>query len=133
MSRENMEAVRRVFDAVNDRDIEAMQALFSEDGEFHSVLAASEGRVFRGHQGIRDYFEWFDDAFEEFRNEVEEVIEADENRVVALARFIARGRESGVVLDQPIGAVFSLLGGQVTRMESYFDRAEALRTAGLGE
>jgi uncharacterized protein len=133
MSQENVEIVRQALDAVNRRDLETMDACISEEAEFHSVLAASEGRVFRGHQGARDYFAWFDEAFEEFRTEVEEVIDAGEDRVVALVTFTARGRESGVTLDQRNGLVITFEGERIVRMDSYFDPAEALEAAGLRE
>ncbi len=133
MSQENVEIVRQVLDAVNRRDLGTMDALFPEEAEFHSVLAASEGRVFRGQQGIRDYFAWFDDAFEEFGSEVEEAIDAGEDRVVALLKFTARGKGSGITLDQRMGIVFTFQGGQLARMDSYFDPADALEAAGLAD
>jgi ketosteroid isomerase-like protein len=133
MSQRNVEIVRRVLDAVNRRDLETLDALFHEEGEFESVLAASEGRVFRGKQGIRDYFAWFDDAFETYGSEVEDLIDAGEDRVVALLRFAARGRESGIALEQRIGIVFTLQGAQIVRMQSYFTPAEALEAVGLAE
>ena len=133
MSQENVEIARRAFDAVNRRDLETLDALWSEDSEFHSVLAASEGRVFRGHQGIREYFAWFDESFTEFGSEVEEIIEAGEDRVVVLYTFRARGKASGVRLDQRGGLVITYQDEQITRMDSHFDPAEALKAAGLSE
>jgi len=131
MSEQNVEIVRRGFDALNRRDLEALDPIFSEEAEFRSVLAASEGRLFRGHQGIRDYFAWFDDAFDEYASDLEEVIDAGEDRVVALFKFTARGRGSGVTLDQRAAMVITLRGERIARMDSYFDPAEALEAAGL--
>jgi ketosteroid isomerase-like protein len=133
MSQENVETVRRVFEAVNRHDIGALDALLSEEMEFHSVLAASEGGVFRGRQGIRDYFAEFDAAFAEFRTEIEEIIDTGEDRVLALVKFTARGKGSGVTLDQHFGMVFTFQGEKVTRMDSYFNTAEALEAVGLRE
>jgi ketosteroid isomerase-like protein len=133
MSEENVEVVRQMVDAVNRRDLETMDAVISEEAEFNSVLAASEGRVFHGHQGIRDYFAWFDEAFEEFRSEVEEVIDAGEDRVVVLVTFTARGRESGITLNQLNGLVITFQGERIVRIDSYFHPAEALEAAGLRE
>jgi ketosteroid isomerase-like protein len=56
MSQENVEVVRRFWAATTRRDLEAMDELIAEDAEFRSVLAASEGGVFRGHQSSREYF-----------------------------------------------------------------------------
>ena len=133
MSQENVETARRAVDALNRRDLAALDSLWSEDGELHSRLAASEGHVFRGQQGIRDYFVWLDEAFEEFRSEVVEIIDAGEDRVVALLTFSARGKASGVSLDQPFGIVLTFQGERIARADSYFDRVDALEAAGLSE
>jgi len=133
MSQENVELVRRVFEAVNRHDIGALDALLSEDMEFHSVLVASEGGVFRGRQGIRDYFAEFDAAFAEFQTEIEEVIDTGQDRVVALVKFTARGKGSGVTLDQHFGMVLTFRGEEITRMDSNFNPADALAAAGLQE
>ncbi len=133
MSQENVEIVRRILNAVERRDLETLDALFPEDAEFYSVLAASEGRLFAGRQGIRDYFAWFDDAFDEFGSEIEEIVDAGKDRTVALLRFSARGQGSGITLDQQIGIVFTFKREQLARMDSYFDPASALEAAGLSE
>jgi ketosteroid isomerase-like protein len=67
MSLENVELVRQLYEAAERRDLETLEMLGSEEGEFHSVLAASEGRVFRGRQGIRDYFAAIDAAFDDWQ------------------------------------------------------------------
>ena len=72
MSLENVELVRQLYEAAERRDLETLEMLGSEEREFHSVLAASEGRVFRGRQGIRDYFAAIDAAFDDWQPEIEE-------------------------------------------------------------
>ena len=120
MSQENVEIVRRVVDAVNRRDVTTLDSLWSEEGEFNSRLAASEGHVFRGRQGIRDYFAWLDEAFEEFRSEVEEIIDAGGGGVVALLRGRIRGKASGVPLDdQRFAIVFTFQGERIARADRF--------------
>jgi ketosteroid isomerase-like protein len=134
MSQENVETVRRAVDAVNRRDVATLDSLWSEEGEVNSRLGASEGHVFRGRQGIRDYFAWLDEAFEEFRSEVEEIIDAGEDRVVALLRGSVRGKASGVPLDdQPFAIVITFEGERIARADGYWSRADALEAAGLSE
>jgi len=50
-----------------------------------------------------------------------------------LVKFTARGKGSGVTLDQHFGMVFTFQGERVTRMDSYFNTAEALEAVGLRE
>src|SRR5688572_8033611 len=87
-----------------------------------------------GARASRDYFAWLDEAFEEVRSEVEEIIEAGEDRVVALLRARVRGKASGVPLDdQRFAIVFTFQGELIARADSYLSPAEALEAAGLSE
>ena len=134
MSQQSVEIVRRVVDAVNRRDVATLDSLWSEEGEFNSRLAASEGHVFRGRQGIREYFAWLDEAFSEFRSEVEEAIDGGQDRVVALLRASVRGKASGVPLDdQHFAIVVTFQGERIARADSYLDPKEAPKAAGLSE
>jgi hypothetical protein len=54
-----------------------------------------------------------------------EVIEQGD-RVLVVARARARGRESGVAIDQTIFHVWTVSGGRAKRFEAYVDRGEAL-------
>ena len=56
MSQENVEIVRRVSDAYNRRDVEAMLDELHPDIEWHPWLQIQLGggaTVYRGHQGVR--------------------------------------------------------------------------------
>jgi ketosteroid isomerase-like protein len=39
--------------AMNSGDLQAFLALTAEDVEFTSMVAEAEGRIFRGHDGVR--------------------------------------------------------------------------------
>ncbi len=132
MSQENVEVVRRFYDAVNRRDLLVLDGLLaSEESEFASVFATSEGRVFRGTQGTRDYFAAIDEAFEDFRTEVLELIDAGDDRVVAMTRVTGRGKGSGIPVDKHFGQVWTLRGEAVVRIDTYVNPSEALEAAGL--
>jgi ketosteroid isomerase-like protein len=49
--------------------------------------------------------------------------------VLALGRVRAKGRGSGVELDQPMLSVVWFRNGKVARMQSFLDRDEALEAA----
>jgi ketosteroid isomerase-like protein len=134
MSQENVEVVRSFYDAVNQRDLRVLDALLaSEESEFASVFAVSEGRVFRGTQGVRDYFAAIDEAFENFRTEVLGLLDAGDDRVVAMTRVTGRGRGSGIPVDKHLGQVWTLRGEAVVRIDTYVNPPEALDAAGLRE
>ena len=72
-------------------------------------------------------------ALEDFRNEAEDYRELDAERVLVLTHASARGRASGLAVAQKGAEVFEIQAGKVTRIVTYFDRANALADLGLKE
>ena len=75
-------------------------------------------------------------AWEDFRVEVDDYREVDNERVLALLRFSGRGKTSGIEAGQMRGKGATLLHvreRKVTRMVHYWDRDRALADLGLEE
>jgi ketosteroid isomerase-like protein len=73
-------------------------------------------------------------AWQDFRSEAEEYRELDNERVLVLARFSARGKTSGFEVEQirmKAASLFHVDTGRVTRFVIYFDRERALADLGL--
>jgi ketosteroid isomerase-like protein len=132
MSHENVEIPRRLIDAYNRQDIPVFIELLDPHVEWIPIMAALEGRVYRGHDGVR---RWLDDLvqdWEYFEAYVEEFHDLGD-RVLIFGRWRARGRASGVVLEnQPATWIYEVKDGKVVRMRTFTDRGEALEAAGLG-
>ena len=133
MSQANVELVRLAVDATNRRDLATLDAIWSEEGEFHSTFAASEGRVFRGRQGIRDYFDTLGEVFDDMQIEIEEITDVGEDRLVVELRVSGRGKGSGVNVEQRNGQVWTIVDGKVARIDSYMNSTDALEAVGLSE
>jgi ketosteroid isomerase-like protein len=128
MSRENVEVVKGIYQSTAHRDWEAVMANYSPDVELDSSVFPGGG-VYTGLDGIREWFrQWFG-AWEEYRDEVEDYIEAGDHVVVLFAPH-GRGKGSQVEIAQRMAAVWTLRDGRVTRLRYFADRAEALRAAG---
>jgi ketosteroid isomerase-like protein len=119
-----------LFAALNARDMERVVALSDEDLEFRSLIAASEGRVYRGLSGLRAWQREIDSTLDGYHAEVEEV-HAGGDRVVVVMSMRGRGKSSGVPIDQRLGQLWHLRDGRPWRNDVYRDPAEALRAAGL--
>jgi ketosteroid isomerase-like protein len=52
MSKENVEALRRGYAAVNRGDIDGLLMNVQPDVEFTSLIAEAEGEIFHGHDGV---------------------------------------------------------------------------------
>jgi ketosteroid isomerase-like protein len=131
MSQENVELTRRAFQAFNDRDLDALLVGLHDDVEAFPRLAAVEGG-YRGHEGVRRWWEQLLGAFPDFHAEILEVRDLGEFMIVAL-RVRGRGAESDTPLDAAIWHVNQFRDGKVTRWRVYTTASEALEAAGLRE
>src|SRR3954454_5965729 len=117
MSEDNVEIVRRHLDALNaflrgEISSEAYLALWDEEAEFVPLRSQLEGESYLGHDGLMRFVAELAEDFEDVRFEIEEAREAGE-QVVAIGRFRARGRGSGVDINVPITAVQRVRGGKM--------------------
>jgi ketosteroid isomerase-like protein len=127
--RDREELARTSMAAFNRRDVEAVVQTFERDAEWWPLRSSTEG-PYRGHDGIRAWFEDTAEMFEYLRAEVDEVDERGDV-VVASGRLEVKGRGSGAAIEVPIAWVFRFAGEKVIWAKSYANREEALAEAGL--
>ena len=63
--------------------------------------------------------------------EAERVLDVDDERVLALVRVTAKGRESGVAVEMRDAHEITIRDGIVRRVKVHSDQQEALRELGL--
>jgi ketosteroid isomerase-like protein len=106
---------------------------YDPDCEWHATVGGiDEGRVYRGHSEIVEAYEDYFETWERIELRPEEIIDTGDQLVV-LVHEVARGRESGVMVETDTGTVSTLRDGRVIRVRSYMDRAQALEAAGLSK
>jgi ketosteroid isomerase-like protein len=135
MSRENVDAFKRVVAAANRRDVEAALEDLDPEIEWYpavQMLFAGEATVHRGHVGVRELLREVYAAWAEFHYESSEIRDLGD-RIVGIGRFRARGKESAVEVESPLGYLVEFENGKAIRMRSYLDPKEALEAAGLSE
>jgi ketosteroid isomerase-like protein len=130
MSEENVAAARRIYEARNRWDVEAVLAECDPDVEWRPHLATLGGQPIRGHDGVRAYLASLREDWELFRHEPKQFFDGG-NQVVAFLDTFARGRGSGVDVEVPVAHVLTFRDGKCLGYVSYHDRAEALKAAGL--
>ncbi len=94
MSEDKVELFQRAIKALIDDDPEMALALSDSQGSFEPLRSATEG-AFRGHDGMRTFYEDTRASFEVFVPEYDDVRTLDDARVLALGRIRLRGRGSG--------------------------------------
>ena len=128
MSKENVEGVRRAFDAYLGGDIE--EALASLDPEI-VFEPAHEGPV-RGRDAVRASLERWQAPWAGHELIFEEAIDAGDY-VIQPILFRGRERGSGIEVESRFYEVFTIQDGRAVRWQEFSDRSEALESAGLSE
>jgi ketosteroid isomerase-like protein len=131
MSQENVEIVRRVMEHWN-RTGEPLWELLDPDVEWTLDPTGLLAGTYRGHQGVREFFERLREGFDELHVEIDDIIDAGDS-VVVLCRTRNRGRGSGLTVEQPIAYVCGMREGRIVTQRVYFRPAEALEAVGLSE
>ncbi len=136
MSRENVEIVRRVYEAVARHDTVAVLAAYDPEVEWdfsRSLWGDLTGRViYRGHDELRGFYQEWYEAWGKYDEVVQELIEAGQN-VIVVATGHGRGRASGAEVGWTQYGVWTMREGKVIRVAWFGTRAEALEAAGLSE
>ena len=89
------------------------------------------GRSYAGHAGIGEYYDDIDAAWAEWRVDVERVEEAADGRVVIVMTMHARGKGSGIEVEDRTAHVWTCRDSKLSRNELYREPEEALRALGL--
>ena len=118
------------YGAINTEDLDAFLAIATEDVEFTSLVAEAEGATFRGHDGVRAWWETVRGAFEGVRWELLDV-QGSGDRGVACVRIA--GTMSGVPVEQRLWQAVELRDGKACWWANFRSEREALLAVGLAE
>jgi ketosteroid isomerase-like protein len=131
--------VRRGYEIVNRRDFEL--ALGAQHPDVLIRYAPDPGgRIppdligdYHGHDGFREAWSKWLDAFEDLRVEPEEVIDLGGERLLVGIRAVGRGTGSGIEVAQRGFTLYTFRDGMVASQEFFFDRQLAEEAAGISE
>jgi len=132
MSRENVEIVRSLADAVQRGDSAAALSILDVDVEWHDQAAIPGAEVHRGREAVRRHFEQWFDAWEEIEYTPEELLDEDD-RVLVVIRRRGKGKGSGVEVSDQVIHVYTVRDEKIVRFEGFSDKQEAFAAAGLTE
>jgi ketosteroid isomerase-like protein len=133
MSEENVEMLRRVYDAFQGGGPDAVMPFFDPNVDYRAMEGALDDiGVFTGHDALRRHWEQWDEMFDDLRAEPSELIDAGE-QVIAMIHLTARMKGSEASIDMRFGIVWTLRDGKIVRGREYATREESLQAAGLSE
>ncbi|MDQ2939117.1 MAG: nuclear transport factor 2 family protein [Actinomycetota bacterium] len=132
MSQENVERIRIGFEAFNRGDMDTLLAGVHPEVIWEENTPAFTGldRVYRGHEGFKQWVADVLEAWEDLRSENNEFIDAGDH-VIVVAHFQGRGRASGVQVEGDFHNVLEIRDGMIVHRRLFTDREDALEAAGL--
>ena len=133
MSDENVEIVRKAFEALAARGVEAGLEFVAPDGLWYTSPEWVEASEYRGHDGMRFLFSVWTDNFDDWTIDLSELLDAGDS-VVALIEHGGTIKGTDVPVHQPMGIVYSnFRQGQFGEAHFFQTWREAREAAGLSE
>jgi ketosteroid isomerase-like protein len=133
MSQENVEQAHRIAAAINRHDIDGVLALTDPDAEFIPRLVEVDGGgSYRGHDGVRNWWENLFGVWPDFKAEIEEMRDLGDV-TVARVRISGQGIASGAVTAETAWVVNEWRGGKTIWTRVFQSEAKALEALGLSE
>ena len=134
MSEENVEIVRRSWQAFADEGLDALMEFCDREIDWRAIEGAPDdvGEM-QGTEAVRRYYQDWLDTFEDITTNPTELLDVGDDRVVALLHVTGRARLSGIATELRYAVVYTLRGGKILHGREYADRQEALKAVGLEE
>ena len=152
MSQENVEIVRRYFEAVkrgldvhweNPRSVAAAMSTDDLTPAQREVLGFTQvdvewrnafGLIFKGQLDFAKGVDQLLEATNDFWIvDVQEVTDLGSDRVLAVVKSAMKGKDSEIEVSQTVFSLMTLRDGLIVRAEEYLHREEALEAAELRE
>ncbi len=126
-AQQNIEVIRRGYEAFGRGDIDALLKEFDENVEWitpgPSDLATAGTR--RGHAQVREFFNALDEVYDIQRFEPKTFL-AQDDLVVVLGEDTARIKATDKVIDEDWVHTFTVKNGKVVRFQEYLDTASTV-------
>ena len=133
MSQENVEIVRRAYEAFGRGDLDAAVADADPNVEYvPSGALPDQGDVARGSEEYKRFISWLFDVFDEARLEPTELVDAGD-RVLGGFTVSGRGKQSGIDTSWTLWQVWTLQDGRLVHGRGFTTREDALEAVGLSE
>jgi ketosteroid isomerase-like protein len=132
MSEENVEIVRRGFDAWDEGDLAANLQLVHEDVVCSRMAPLLDPQTYHGREGYVEFASEWIGPYDDFKLLPSEYIDAGDRVLVEVAQ---EGRLAGSnqVMKGTFWFLMTVRDGQMTRFEIYGGRDQALEAAGLSD
>jgi ketosteroid isomerase-like protein len=130
---QNLDLVRRMLEVGENEGLDGLVARFDEffdpDVEWVPRMVGFGERTYRGRQGFEEYVRDVGETVGEMGFSPGEVRAVDDDRVLALGRVHAVGRESGLPLEDEYAFLYRLEEGRIVSAHAFLSHAEGEEAA----
>jgi ketosteroid isomerase-like protein len=135
MSQENVEIATRWYEPAASKQqlLAAMPRTMALCHPQVEWTVPEDGTTYRGREGVsRRLTEWLE-SFDEYRYEVQRVIDCGGDEVLVEATEVGRGAVSGAEVRSTHYELLTIRDGMIVSIREFYDTGDALDAAGLSE
>ena len=123
---ESVDVVKRVIDALNRADFDAVVDAMTDDFELDFSNSRGPMSGIYGREQVRGFFSSFFEAWESVVFDPVELIDFPDDRVLQVGHLRTQGQESGVAVGARGATVWTIRDGEVAAVKLYQSKEEAL-------
>jgi uncharacterized protein len=127
MPQADVEAVKRLYDAVESGDAEELQQVLQDDVEWIVPLTLPWGGRRHGLDDVNESFAILRDTIRNAKFERDEYIDVGDGEVMVLGRLSGEGALTGAPFEAEFAHHFKVTDGRVARFQAYVDTGEILK------
>jgi ketosteroid isomerase-like protein len=131
MPEENVDMVRRCFDAFARHDVDSLIELVDPEVEIRSLMTEAERTMYRGRRGAREWFEAVLDIFPDWRPTPQRVTDCGNGAVLVAFDVTATAAGSGVPIDHCYYQAARVRRGRMAWFGFFRTESDARRALGL--
>jgi ketosteroid isomerase-like protein len=135
MSQENVELAARLYGLATTK-AEILAALPWTMNLCHPEvewIAPEDGASYRGREGVSQRLTGWLESFDDYRWEVQRIIDCGGEEVLVEATEVGRGAASGAEVRTTNYELVTIRDGMIVRIREFYDKSAALAAAGLRE
>jgi len=135
MSQENVEIATRWYEPATSKQ-ELLGAMARTMALCHPEVewtVPEDGTTYRGREGVSQRLKEWLESFDDYRYEVQRIIDCGGNEVLVEGTEVGRGAASGAEVRSTNYELLTIRDGMIVRIREFYDTGDAFEAAGLRE